>query len=197
MILSVIVPKKQEGMMRMLERELDGIDSEVIVGSWKSGIKKAQGSFVCLLEEDSAVSPGTIKSNLQEFISNPRYRKLAMVSPMVDFSEIEDPITYGLTKNKLKIQNTTQDSLHPARIGNVPGAVIRKASLLKVGLKIRCNAVNLSATTSIKFWNNGLRVLLNPDALYYAPESEVYDPGANSFPIKITTKKMWEQEFIS
>ena len=182
----------------MLARELDGLDVEVIEKGWSQGLKKARGDFVCLLEEDSAVDSGTIRDNLAVFTENPSYRKLAMVSPMVDFDDGERAVSFSYDDKHLAVTYPPSSCVHATRIGYVPGAVIRRSSLIKSKMRLGNNPMVLSTQLSLEFWNSGLRISLNPDATYFAPVEEhladIPRRGWNSFP-KVTA--LWERELIS
>lgn len=199
MLLTVIVPDKQPGMARMLKKELGGIDAEVIKTSWSRGLLKAKGSFVCLLEKNSAVSPGSIKRNLSEFIENPKYRKLAMVSPTVDPAEGE-PHSWTYDHKGLGSMNPASSSFHSVRIGNAYGAIIRKSSLKQARVPLKMRPDTFSTYLSLYFWENGLRIAMQPESVYYAPENVSYKRRLNprrESQLSETVWEMWEREWIS
>lgn len=183
----------------MLEKELNGIDAEILVKSWQSGLKKAKGDFVCLLEADSAVSPGTIRRNLSEFTENPQYRKLAMVSSLVDITKFKDPVSWTYQNGLAALLKTPSKMFHSVRIGNVPGAIIRKSSLVKANIKFDLHPWALSTQLSLYFWDNGLRIAMQPESIYYAPEMmtrKVRRPKRKPKP-SARVMRIWEQEMIS
>lgn len=200
MLLTVIVPDLQPGMERMLKNELEGINAEVIKKSWTWGLKKAKGDYICLLERDSAVSPGTIRRNLEAFTSNQAYRKLAMVSPSVDHPRFSKPISWTYRRRLTAIGEPASREFHSVRIGQLPGAVIRRSSLKKANLALNLNPYVLSTAFSLFCWENGLRIAFEPEGVYYVPENASYaknryarrklKPGQN-------TLHIWEREMIT
>jgi len=197
MLLSIIVPEAPLGMARMLERELRGIESEVIVTDWKVGVPFVRGDFVCLLEADSAIEKGSIINNLKVFMENPSYRKLAMVASPVDYPNYEN-VVYSFTEDAQKRFENHSDSVHAIRVGSVPGAVIRRSSLQKVAPKLGQSPMDLTMQVCLAFWEHGLRILLNPDSLYYAPDTferpSQYSPSWSASPNVLS---LWQRELIA
>lgn len=186
-------------MKRMLEKELDGLDYEIIYSKWSPGLLKASGDFVCLLDKDSAIAPGTIRDNLATFTDNPSYRKLAMVTGYCDFDDQEEQVM--LTYDRLGLlvrRDFSCMATQAVRIGMVPGAVIRRSSLLKSNANYNKNRFTLSADISIDFWTRGLRILLNPDSLYYFPVNTSSSPGRKQrWRIPDYVMHDWDREMIS
>ncbi|HET8708939.1 MAG TPA: hypothetical protein VFL85_01520 [Candidatus Saccharimonadales bacterium] len=180
----------------MLQKELAGIDAEIITNKWDTGLKKARGNYVCLLEKNSAVQPGTIRSNLDAFLTRPAYRKLAMVSPRVDLPFVQVPVRWSYSGELCALTTPGSDEIYAAKIGYAPGAVIRTSSLKKYG-KLENNPYVFSSRLSVFFWENGLRVEFNPETLYYAPENvsyKKYRKKAIPSPALLT---MWHREMIA
>lgn len=197
MLLSIICPRVSKGIQRMLERELEGIDYEIIRNTWVKGIPKARGNFVCLLETDSAVEPGTIKDNLAVFTDNPSYRKLAMVSPTVDFVGMPERLIFSWN-NGLKGYHASQlKSMRDCRVGYVPGSVIRRTSLLKSNLDHLLNPNRLTTDMAFDFWSRGLRISVNPETTYCAPENVKYKNYKDKFVPDQKVIELWEHELIS
>ena len=212
MLLSVITPDKQPGMAKMLKRELDGIHAEIIINNWDDGLKQAKGDFVCFLEKDSAVSEGSIRSSLAVFTDKPAYRKLAMVSPMFDLPSYSITEKAWLSYNNGQTVNLgDKKGVHAARIGMFLGAVIRTSSLRKAKLDLNPKSktpidgetyypLHLSNMLSLYFWENGLRIHLNSEALYQGSENCTYYVS-QPFPMSIDpsekVQKIWQQEMIS
>lgn len=197
MLLSIICPRVSKGIARMLERELDGIHYEIIRNTWSRGLLKAQGNFVCLLETDSAVENGSIRKNLEVFTNNPSYRKLAMVSPTVDFIDIEEPLIFSWNDGLKGYHASQLKSMRDCRIGYVPGAVIRRTSLLKSNLDHIANARRLTTDVSFDFWSRGLRISVNPETVYCAPERAKYKNYKDKFTPDERVIAIWEHELIS
>lgn len=186
MTLTVVVPDNRPGMAQMLARELADIDSEIIYKNWQEGIKEAQGDFICLLEHDSAVQPGSIAKQLEPFLNNPRFRKLAMVSPLVEFDDTEPLSLSGL--------ETTSQYSQMTRVGCVPGAIIRRTSLLKHADLLGNHVSDLSYELSVLFWENGLRIMADPTCIYYSP-STMRRGGA--IVVSTALQNLWQRECIA
>lgn len=197
MLLTVIVPEKSKGIGRMLEKELGKIEHEIIEKRWSPGLKSAQGDFIVLLEDDSAISPATIRKNLAVFLNNPSYRKLAMVSSMVDFAQNDKPISFTFEGGKITPILTNSSAVHSVRVGYLAGAVIRRSSLMKCDTSWLLNPLQASVDISLDFWTHGLRVALNPDSLYYAPEGRTYPKKRFSWMLDPKVLMMWEREMIA
>lgn len=186
MVLTVIVPDNRLGMRNMLDRELKDIESEVIYKKWSDGIKQAKGDFICLLEHDSAISAGSIAKQLEPFLNNPRFRKLAMVSSLVEFDDTEPMSLSGLSPESKYCQMT--------RFGCVPGAIIRRTSLLKYQDLLENHISDLSYELSVLFWENGLRIMADPTCVYYSP-STIRRGGA--VVVSTSLQNLWHRECIA
>lgn len=184
-------------MNSMLERELKGIDHEIIRNTWSRGLEKARGSFVCLLEMDSAIQQGTLIDNLKVFTDNPSYRKLAMVSPTVDFDEIDQPLIFSWNNGTKGYHATQLKSMRDCRIGYVPGAIIRRTSLLKSNRDHILNPLRLTTDVSFDFWSRGLRISVNPETIYFAPVKSKKKNYKDKFVPKDEVIAIWEHELIS
>ena len=164
MILTVIVPDERPGMQRMLAEQLKDIDSEIIYEGWKDGLRLAKGDFVCLLEHDSGISKGSIAKQLEPFLVNPSFRKLAMVSPLVEFED-----TGPIWLDGHNADNPSQQA-QLARLACIGGAVIRRRSLLKHIDGLDDDLTSSSNNISVAFWENGLRIITDPTSVYYSPQ---------------------------
>lgn len=181
----------------MLERELIGINHEIIKYTWNNGLPKAKGSFVCLLEKDSAIERQSIINNLKIFTDNPSYRKLAMVSSTVDFEDIGENLIFSWNDGVKGYHASQLHSIRDCRIGYVPGAIIRRTSLLKSNLEHILDPLRLTADVSFDFWSRGLRVSVNPESIYYAPIQNKKINYKDKFLPNENVIKIWEHELIS
>lgn len=191
MILTVIVPDNRPGMQRMLEQELQGIESEIIYEKWLPGLKQAKGDFVCLLEYDSAVKRGSIARLLQPFLDNPRYRKLAMVSPMIEFADCE-----AMSLPFLSDDYAYHSRPYLARAGCVSGAIIRRNSINKI-----LNVLERPETIlvndydfSVALWENGLRIMHDKNSVYESPYN--YEPQTKAINISDMVLELWKRECV-
>lgn len=201
MLLSVITPDNQPGMKRMLEKELSGIDSEIIIENFDEGLKLAKGDFVCFLESNSGLKEGSLKQLLSVFTEKPAYRKLAMVSPMFELPGMNLNIEAWLSYSEGLVVNTNPKvGAPPTKIGMFLGAVIRTSSLKKSGLSLTQHPMALSAMLSIFLWDNGLRVHLNAKSMYQGAEDVDYIyQRPFTLPIAPSDKvsQIWKQEWIA
>lgn len=124
---------------------------------------RAKGDFVCLLEHDSAVSKGSIARQLEPFLNNPKFRKLAMVSPLIEFDD-----TKPMALNGFGSRYPQQPQL--ARSGSVGGAIIRRTSIMKNKDLLKTNLTTTSHGVSVSLWEHGLRIMVDPTSVYYSPQ---------------------------
>lgn len=199
MILSVVVPKLQKAQWERIEEELKFVDWELIVQKDpEKALRDATGRFITFLEEDSAFVPGSLRKALETFEGNPSYRKLAMVSPGVDYDGIEGRIGF-MYDDELNLTNIPANSAetYPVSIGYFYGSVYRTTAYRKAAISHKKDALYKSIQISDYFWSNGLRVELHPVATYFSPAG--YNPSAeDTYKIKSNSEalKVWRKEFI-
>lgn len=184
-------------MTRMLERELEGIEHEIIRNVWSRGLKKATGSFVCLLETNSAIEPGALRANLSVFTENPYYRKLAMVSPAVDFVDAPERLIFSWNDGLKGYHASQLKSMRDCRIGYVPGAIIRRSSLLGSSFDHILNPRTFTRDVCFNFWSRGLRVSVNPETTYAAPEKTSYKNYKDTYEPDEKVIQLWDHELIT
>lgn len=198
MILSVIVPDDRPGMQRMLRKEADILNPltiEIIYDDWRSGLEKAQGDFVCLLEYDSAISPGSLARQVEIFMDNPSFRKLAMVCPLIEFDDAV-PMEMRYIDSTVHFNVPTATNCMLSRVGIVAGAVIRRTSLKQREGMIGEDLVTTSAAISLDMWDKGLRIMQHNSALYYSPES-LFETPQLEMPVSESVTLLWGRELIS
>lgn len=195
--LSVITPDIRLGMRKMLKSELEGIkNKEIIYRDWRRGVKLAKNDFVLLLESDSALEKGSIRSMIQPFLDNPNLKKLAMVSPRVEFDD-STPQSFICGENgNITIGEPGSNSYHFARVGMIGGAIIRRTSLLERQRLLHENIIKSSLRISIDFWDHGLRVMHDPQALYCSPQ-ELMEAFIPEFKVSSITRDLWKRELIA
>jgi len=189
MVLTVIVPDDRPGMQRMLAGELQNINNQIIYDTWRSGLEKARGDFILLLEHDSAIERGGVERLLYPFLENPHFRKLAMVSPMVEFEDT-DPTSLSYHDTFLS------SGYHSVRYGSIAGAIIRQHSLMKYAHLLVDDVIDSSYDISLEFWEHGLRVMNDPQALYYSPSTWSSYVKKNKA-VSDKLKTLWEQECVA
>lgn len=200
MILSVVVPRIQRAQWDKLEEELKFVDYEIIpCQDPAKALQLVSGRFILFLEEDSAFEPGSIRHCLDTFEGNPSYRKLAMVSPSVDFDGIDHRVGFGYDEGLMfTTVNDNSTESYPVSIGYLYGSIIRTTAYRKAVVSHKKDAMYKSMQISEFFWSNGLRVEMHPMATYYAPAG--YGPSLEGgYKIKNNSEalKVWKKEFIS
>lgn len=191
MTLSVIVPDDRPGMLRMLDHELKNIDSEIIHSDWRLGLKKAQGDFICLMEHDSAVQRGSMAKQMEFFEENPNFCTIAMVSPQVQFENSEPLSLLYHGESRRKIYSTC----HLVKVGCVGGAIIRANSLRKFIEAMDDDIIEFSYNLSLKFWENGLRIMREPNALYESPTEATTEIRVEPT-VPLNLMELWTRECV-
>lgn len=191
--LTVITPDSRQGLATNLRKELlhAGVKYQIIHDDWLSGLDKAEGDFILLMEYDSAIEHGSIERLLKPFRDRPHYRKLAMVSPRIEFEDSEPTrLTFGETDSLLRV------SPHEARVGSIAGSVIRKHSLLKHREHISDNVIDSSYSLSFALWGSGLRIIHAPKAVYCSPKSAEEVAIVESDSPSLEVINLWDKELI-
>lgn len=197
MILSVVMPKLQRAQWLRIDDEFKGVDYELIIN--KDPVKALQevnGRFVLFLEEDSAFLQGELRSSFNIFINNPSYRKLAMVTAGIDFDNIDDIVGFEYDDG-VKLTNVHGDTQYPVSVGYLYGSIIRTSSLKQFVLPVKKSIIYQSMQLSEFLWSNGLRIEINPEAVYYAPAT-ANSTIDDTYKLKSTSGalKVWQKEFI-
>lgn len=196
MILTIVIPKIQKAQFAQIDEEFKFIDYELIIQKdIVKATKESKGRFILFLEENSAFNKGQLNNSLDVFRFNDSYRKLAMVCSTVDFDNIQEPRSFTYNDG-IKFAGTHGDTQYPVKIGYLYGSIIRATAMRKVVEILKKDAIHKSIQLSDFFWSNGLRIELNPKAVYYAPAD--YSPELNSYKIKKDAEslKVWKNESI-
>lgn len=199
MILSVVVPKLQKAQWERIEEEFKDVEYEYIVHKDPTkALALCSGRFIVFLEEDSAFEPGSLKRSLALFRENPSYRKLAMITTSVDYDCLEG--RYGFTYDngvELSPIDNDSDESYPVSIGYIYGSIMRTTAYRKAVLSFKKDALYRSVQISDYFWSNGLRIEMNPTAIYYTPVSTI-PTAQGTYKIKSNSDaiKTWDKEFI-
>ena len=193
MILTIICTDDSPAMKRQLERELEGIDYEVLNENDQSlAAKKAKGDFLLFLADGSAISKGSIKSSLMIFLNNMSDKRLAAITPVVDFDDVDDLYIPTIQGNKWRLCKPGSRGVHPVRTTMLHGAILRKASFVRALADTR----NLGSL-GVELWDYKLRILCNPDFVYYSPllyRDEAVDDDMITVPELV--KQTWAKEHI-
>lgn len=201
-MISVIIPHSLESELtkEWAIAELTGLDHEIIMDdSWAEGAKKAKGEYVCFLEKDCVLGGDYFSSLLANFTDNPSFRKLAVVAPNLGVNSYKQLVYgYRLTPTSvLPSELSSSRSAHLIQIAYIPGALIRRSALgsLSVG---QTDPMMDSVNLSIYFWNNGTRILLDPDVLYISTDEALklphqFDPIATNL---ADLTEMWARELV-
>jgi len=199
MILTVVVPRLQRAQWERIEKELDGIEYEIIpLKDEAKALDVASGAFIVFLEEDSGFAPGSLKSSLDVYLQRPSYRKLAMVATPVDYDVLEGRYGYSYDNTvALDTIDDSEDESYPVSVGHFYGSVIRVSALKKYLVNLKRETMFKTVLLSDKFWSNGLRIEMNPRSTYFAPP-EVKPSADGAYKIKANSEslKVWGKEFI-
>jgi len=185
---------------KILDPELAQIDHEIIfTRNWAEGLKQARGEFVCLVDRTFNISPGYFE-NLYEIIEDhPTYRKLAMISPSTGLTSWQERIYGYKYDNNAVVAQKKPSSLspYPIQIGYMPGSLIRRSAL--GWLDLDANTKNESIEYSLRFWDRGLRLIMDPRSTYYSftPDLDQTHYLSEDHRLEVDRlKSMFEKEFI-
>lgn len=199
MIVSVVVPRLQKAQWERIDEEFKGVEYEMVpVRDPAKALSIATGKYIVFLEEDSAFEKGSLRRSLEVFIENPSYRKLAMVSTTVDYDSLEGRHAFSYDEGvELSPVFNDNDNQYPVSIGYFYGSIMRTSAYKKAVISFKKDALYRSIQISDYFWSNGLRIELNPMAVYYAP-AEVKPTAEGTYRIKSNSEaiKVWNREFI-
>lgn len=193
MIISVIVP--DQSLQRVIERELVGYESEVIVNNWQDGFEESTGQFVCFMENDCDYRGGIFIRGLLDMLVRPSYRKLAMVSPVIE-ELAHDRSIYGFKVNGgvIALDSPASLSTHMVQVGYVAGSIIRRSAIADVDWDFSKSTLELSARMSLYLWEHGLRIQLDPQMVYIV--DKIDSRLSKALEVSEDLKAMWHQESI-
>lgn len=178
--LSVIIPRSQEGELtkEWAEKQLVGIDHEIIMPTrWSMGLRRAKGEFICFLESDCVLGPGYFTSLLAQFEDKPSFRKLAMVCPVLGINSYDNRV-YGYRmapKDVYPAFIPSSSSPYFIQIGYVPGAILRRSSILESPPHVRDPLLD-STIISLGLWTSGQRIMMVPGTLYISTQEDLDVP---------------------
>lgn len=193
MIVSVITP--DESLKKIIEADLIGIESEVIIADWHKGFPKASGQFIYFLEKDSDYRGGLFIRGLLNMVIKSSFRKLAMVSPAVE-ELARDRTVWGYKCDDGVSVVTRQpgDSIYPVQVGYIPGSIIRTSALEANPFDLNGPMLQNSVEFSVKLWSKGLRVHLDPRMIYQVDkmDSQIFKKVSVSKEVRL----IWHRESI-
>ena len=202
-----VVQMTEESVLRALA-DVNGSEL-LLVDNWEDGIKQARTPFICLLEDDCELSSNYFSSNVNLFLKNSFYRKLAMVSSCVGIKRFDNRIyNYEFAKNKTETEDleiidwmvtpSTKKSasgLYHVQVGFVPGAIIRRSAIEGVKLPWgKPHLVEMSAEISLYFWNTGRRVQVNPNTTYVSTEDYLDTSCCHGIRIPLVASNTFSKE---
>ena len=202
-VLSVVIPHSQEAVLteEWCLAELKGIDSEIIVApTWKDGYSRVNGEFVSFIDHDCVLSPGYFKKLLSVFKDNPTYRKLAMVTPVLGVNSWDIKV-FGYILSPTSIfpsRIRSSSDVYLIQIGYIPGAIIRR-SALETASPIDGDHIIDSVNQSIRLWNKGQRIAIDPSVTYVSTNAELDLPFNVDRAVDAeleATIAMWKREMI-
>ena len=197
--LSVIIPPGPEAILTQewVELELSGTEHEVIIDSWDSGAKKVKKEFVCFLENDCVFTKNYFLNMLDIFDDKPRFRKLAMVSPVLAVNDW-DCLVYGFKLEPDRVMPRaypSSRSSHLVQIAYLPGSIIRTSSLGSLSPKGKDTMLD-SINFSLYLWNHGQRLILQNSSTYCSTQDDL----DMAYPIEVGNEAdlqvMFNQEMI-
>lgn len=220
-MLSVILPKTDEPTVVEMTRDnlkkelksIPGIEL-LVVESWEEGIRQARNTYVCIVEPDCLVSAGYFQSNLNLFIKNNHYRKLAMVASCVGANNWGNRIInfhmapvesqqgpYKVTSWYIRPDREKRSTtLYPVQVGFIPGAIIRRSAMADFLTKhkkfIHHDPVQMSTQVCFYFWNTNRRVHVNPNTTYVSTFEGLENPAAFNPKIPSRVASIFENEMI-
>lgn len=194
LIFSIIVPPEDNLLARVIDKELKGVEAEIIREEWEAGLLQAEGKFVCFMESGSTFEPGFFFKNLFIYLSQPAFGKLAMVSSKVHMGNDEDIFGYRHKNGLEPLYKPSSKNTHSTQIGYIGGAIIRKEAIEKLKIDWDCNPLHVSADLSLQLWECGFIVQLNPNSLY----TSVFKPPKEVDTIKVSDElqTLWNREAI-
>ena len=150
-----------------LDYNLTVIDSLADIGSPK-------GEYMMVLEHTSSILPPVLRQNLNLFMSNPLFRKMAMVSSVVNgFDNPEKVYGYFINNNLIYPSlKPSSNQVYAVQIGYFYGAVIRTKVFRGLGHRLTGDAIQDSTLISLGLWNSGNRVYVNPSTTYITDYSD-------------------------
>lgn len=195
LILSIVISDRDTNLERTINRELKGVDIELLNSGWAEGTEFAEGRFICFLEAGAMIEPGFFYKNLFIYLSQPTFLKLAMVASAVNTVSTPDS-NYGFRFNDGIEALLKPDSsmTHNVQVGFIGGSIVRRSALDHVQTDWDGDPLQISTDVSLKLWENGLRVQLNPNSTYTSPSRKEATP--NNFNVSEEVKKIWHREAI-
>jgi hypothetical protein len=197
LILSIITP--DASLRKTIERQLVGVEYEIIVDNWQKGFDESCGQFVCFLEKDSDFAPGHFVRGVLNMLIKPGYRKLAMVAPAV-FDEHTSVDIYGASFHPHEdhiVQTHDRPAStepYPVQIAFMPGAIIRRSAIEKHSPNLLDYSASESIVFSIGLWKDGNRVHLDPHMVYMPAK---FNMGLVPMQLDVTDlQREWKKESI-
>ncbi len=193
MIVSVITP--DESLRKLVQSDLIGIESEVIIANWKEGFEQSSGQFIYFLEKDSDYRGGLFIRGLLDMVIKSSFRKLAMVCPVIEELS-RDRLVYGYKTDDGvgMVLKRPGDYIYPVQIGYIPGSIIRRSALEANMPDLDGTTLQNSVVFSIALWSKGLRIHLDPGMTYQIDkiDSQLFE----EVPVSPEVKLAWKREGI-
>lgn len=188
-------------LAKVIDSELTGVEHELIIAPWDQGFSQANGKFVCFLEDEADFRGGLFVRGLLDILIKPGYSKLAMISPAIE-ELAADRTVFGwdMLESGQIVERLEPKSLAPyhARVGYVPGAIIRTTALeeYKSVLHKYLSVLQLSIDFSMLLWNSGKQVHVDPKMVYQI--DNIDRNRRKGAPIKPNTNtlQIWKRESV-
>lgn len=202
-IISQDAPQLTKTTLKLALEGLRGINV-IEAPSLKEGLPQTRAEFVSFVGE-GLLDSKHFKDNLQVFLDQPKFKKLAMVSTAVANRSLEDKC-FGFTLEPtglVPVDHKSSSLPYALQIGYLPGAILRRSSVEHVAQYLTGNAMQDSYQASIDFWLTGKMCYINPAITYvdlmFGHEEPVRfnrDPWKNHEQMQ-QIKKMWKREVIA
>ena len=192
-ILSVIT--LDASLKKVLESDLIGIESEIIINNWQDGLAESTGQFICFLEAESDYRSGLFIRGLLNMLIKPSFRKLSMVSAAVEELARDRTIWgYKCDDTPHAVIKLSGGCSHPVQVGYIPGSIIRRSALDGILLDLNGPVLQNSIDFSIALWSKGLRVHLDPQMVYQVDQTDI--KLSHELKISSDVRMIWHRESI-
>lgn len=190
-MLSIILNDNEEEKVvdyteELLEEQTSKMDVEIIrASSWRMGLEMSGGDFLCYLEPDCLLSDDYLMVGMNAMFTNDKYRKLAMISPVLcarywnreihGYKNEMGEIVPCIPEDRKTYLPDFKRDFTPIQIGYFPGSIIRRSAANRLHFNSD-TPLKSSVENSIALWEEGNRILLNPHIKYVSNRDDLEEP---------------------
>jgi len=203
-MLTIIISGREEDKVVdytewLVYKQVEKIDSVDIIRakSLKEGLEKTKSEYVCYVEPDCLFSPRYFLIGIASFLTNPRFRKLAISGAAVA-ERYWDKKVYGYVKHENEVfcrGDTPVAVPHLVQIAYIPGAVIRR-SVVNLTDFDEDFPVESSVEVCIDVWDSGNRVMINPNITYVSNRNDIIRDFKHIKEVPGKVQKIFRREYI-